>query len=138
MRMCRHPLECAPGHVSVGARLLHVPTSLRLYLPEVVCRVWEAGSRTRRVGLPPQSISSSPRTTATAGRHLVENDRDCSASSSNSGHAAFRAPHTSKARHRRSCPVPALPPNAIGRQDERLLRLLPVTQYSNPMLSLSV
>jgi hypothetical protein len=69
-----------------------VPTSLRLCLPEVACGVWEAESGTRRVGLPPQSISSSPRTAATAGRDLVENDRDCSVSSSKSGHAAFRAP----------------------------------------------
>jgi hypothetical protein len=67
MLMCRHPLECAPGHVSVDARLLHVPTPLRLCLPEVVCGVWEAGSGTRLVGLPPQSISSSPRTAAMAG-----------------------------------------------------------------------
>jgi len=57
MRMCRHPLECAPGHISVDARLLHVRTPLRLCLPEVVCGVWEAGSGTRRVGLPPQCQS---------------------------------------------------------------------------------
>jgi hypothetical protein len=91
--MCRRPLECASGHVSVGARLLHVSTSLRLCLPEVVCGVWEAGSGTRRVGLPPQFISSNPRTAATAGCDPVENDRHCSVSSSKSGHAAFRAPH---------------------------------------------
>jgi hypothetical protein len=92
MRICRHPLECAPGHVSVDARLLHVPTPLRLCLPKVVFRVWEAGSGTQHVGLLLQSISSSPRTAATAGRDLVENDRDCLVSSSKSGYAAFRVP----------------------------------------------
>jgi hypothetical protein len=53
MRMYRHLLECALGHVSVDARLLHVPTALRLCLPEVVCGVFEAGSGMQRVGLPP-------------------------------------------------------------------------------------
>jgi hypothetical protein len=53
-------------------------------------------------------------------------------------YAVFAHSHPYESWRCRTRAVPAAPRNALVEQDERLLRTLPVTQYGNPMLSLSV